>query len=175
MPEHGLETRDHGSGYTGLVQGGRGSWKGQSSKGITSNKVSVPLSGSCMHAQSRLTCCDPMDCNPPGSSVHGIFQARILEWVAISLSRGSSWTRDPTHVFMHWQAGGFFTIEPPGKPLWMGQPDLKALYPTGHMEIWEIRVRSQEIPVLITVFMKFTHYRYSCSSAESMAKNLSTG
>ena len=36
------------------------------------------------------TLCDPMDCSPPGSSVHGIFQARILEWVAISFSRGSS-------------------------------------------------------------------------------------
>ena len=38
--------------------------------------------------------CDPMDCGPPGSSVHGILQARILEWVAISYSRGSSWPRD---------------------------------------------------------------------------------
>ena len=38
-------------------------------------------------AQSCLTLCDPMDCNLPGSSVHGIFQARILEWVAISFSR----------------------------------------------------------------------------------------
>ena len=38
--------------------------------------------------------CDPMDCSPPGSSVHGISQARILEWVAISLSRGSSQPRD---------------------------------------------------------------------------------
>ena len=37
-----------------------------------------------MHAQSCLTVCDPMDCSPPGSSVHGIFQASILEWVAIS-------------------------------------------------------------------------------------------
>ena len=37
-----------------------------------------------------------MDCSPPGSSLHGISQARILEWVAISLSRGSSWPRDPT-------------------------------------------------------------------------------
>ena len=36
------------------------------------------------------TLCDPMDCNLPGSSVHGIFQARVLEWVAISFSRGSS-------------------------------------------------------------------------------------
>ena len=41
-------------------------------------------------AQSCHTLCDPMDCSPPGSYVHGIFQARILEWVAISFSRGSS-------------------------------------------------------------------------------------
>ena len=47
-------------------------------------------------AQSCLTVCDPMDCSPAGSSVHGIFQARILEWVAISSSRGSSWPRDWT-------------------------------------------------------------------------------
>ena len=40
-------------------------------------------------AQSCLTPCEPMDCSPPGSSVHGIFQARILEWVAIPFSRGS--------------------------------------------------------------------------------------
>ena len=39
-----------------------------------------------------------MDCSPPGFSVHGIFQARILEWIAISFSRGTSQTRDPTHV-----------------------------------------------------------------------------
>ena len=44
--------------------------------------------------QSRLTLCDPMDYNPPGSSVHGILQARILEWVAISSSWRSSWPRD---------------------------------------------------------------------------------
>ena len=44
------------------------------------------------------TLCDPMDCIPPGSSVHGIFQVRILEWVAISLSRGSSWPSDWTPV-----------------------------------------------------------------------------
>ena len=40
----------------------------------------------------------PYDCNPPGSSTHGIFQAGILEWVAISFSRGSSWPRDQTQV-----------------------------------------------------------------------------
>ena len=54
-----------------------------------------------------------MDCSPSGSSVHGIFPARILEWVAISSSRGSSWPRDQTHisctgrqVFYHWDTPG---------------------------------------------------------------------
>ena len=42
--------------------------------------------------------CDPMDCCLPGSSVHGIFQARILKWFAISYSRGSSWPRNWNHV-----------------------------------------------------------------------------
>ena len=49
-------------------------------------------------AQSCLTLCDPVDCSPPGSSIHGILQARILEWVAISFSRGSSQPRDRTQV-----------------------------------------------------------------------------
>ena len=52
------------------------------------------------------TLCDPMDCSPPGSSVHGVLQARILEWVAISFSRGSSWPRDWTWVSRI--AGRFF-------------------------------------------------------------------
>ena len=51
--------------------------------------------------------CDLMDCNQPGSSVHGISQARILEWVAISFSRGASWPRDRTWVSCI--AGRFFT------------------------------------------------------------------
>ena len=62
-------------------------------------------------AQSCPTLCDPMDCNPPGSSVHGIFQARILGWTAISSSRGSSQPRDWTQVFQI--AGRFFTTKPP--------------------------------------------------------------
>ena len=49
-------------------------------------------------AQLCLTLCDPMDCSPPGSSVHGIFQAIVLEWVAISFSKGSSQPRDRTRV-----------------------------------------------------------------------------
>ena len=49
-------------------------------------------------AQLCPTLSDPMDCSPPGSSVHGIFQARVLEWDAIAFSRGSSWLRDQTQV-----------------------------------------------------------------------------
>ena len=52
--------------------------------------------------------CDPMDCSPPGSSVHGILQERILEWVAIPFSRGSSRPRDRTPVYNI--AGKFFTV-----------------------------------------------------------------
>ena len=55
-----------------------------------------------------------MDCSPPHSSVRGIFQARILEWVAMSFSRGSSQPRNQTCI--SWIADRFFTAEPPGKP-----------------------------------------------------------
>ena len=71
----------------------------------------------CLVAQSCPTLCDPMDCSPPGSSVHGISQARILEWVAISFSRRSSQPRDRIHVSS--LAGRFFTSEPPGKLLYL--------------------------------------------------------
>ena len=59
-------------------------------------------------AQLCLCPCDPVDCSLPGSSVHGISQARILEWVAIPFSRESSWPRDWTQVFCI--AGRLFTI-----------------------------------------------------------------
>ena len=62
-----------------------------------------------MHAPLYLTLCNPMDCGLPGSSVHGISQARILEWIAISSSRGSSPPRDRT-------AGRYFVPVPPGSP-----------------------------------------------------------
>ena len=58
-------------------------------------------------AQSCLTLCDPTDCSPPGSPVHGVLQARILEWVAIPFSRGSSRPRDRTWVS---RIGGRFFV-----------------------------------------------------------------
>ena len=62
--------------------------------------------------QSCATLCDPMDCNPLGSSVHGILQARILEWVAMP-SSGSSWPRDWTHIsYIYLQASGLTEFIP---------------------------------------------------------------
>jgi len=77
----------------------------------------------CVCAQSLQSClplCDPKNCAPPGPSVHGILQARILEWVAMPSSRGSSQPRDWTYITcVSCIAGGFFThwpTNPPGKP-----------------------------------------------------------
>ena len=61
------------------------------------------------HAQLCPTLCDPMDCSLTGSSIHGIFQARILEWVAISFSRGSSRSPGTEHASVSPAlTGGFF-------------------------------------------------------------------
>ena len=62
----------------------------------------------CLVTQLSPSLCDPMDCSPPGFSVHGILQVRILQWVVMPFSRGSSQSRDRTQVFH--TAGGFFTI-----------------------------------------------------------------
>ena len=77
----------------------------------------------CSVAQSCPTLCNPMDCSPPGSSVHGIFQARILEWIAIPFSRRSSWPKGGTWVsgsacrfFTIWATRGvYMQPESPGK------------------------------------------------------------
>ena len=73
-------------------------------------------------AQPCLILYDCLDCSLPGSSVHGVFHARILEWVAISCSRGSSWPRDRTCIessglsLLHWQVN-CLSLAPPGKPI----------------------------------------------------------
>ena len=67
--------------------------------------------------QLYLTLCDPVDCSPPSSSVHGIVQARILEWVTMTSCRVPYQPRDQNSISCSsYIAGGFFTIEPPGKP-----------------------------------------------------------
>ena len=75
---------------------------------VRHDRVLLTLQIQVLVAQSCLTLCSPMDCSPQGSSAYGIFQARILEWVVISFSRGSSQPRDRTqasHI-----AGGLFTV-----------------------------------------------------------------
>ena len=81
--------------------------------GRNQQDVSGPCCCSCLVAQSCPILCDPMDCthppHPPGSTVHEISQTKILEWVAISSSRGSSRPRDPTGVSCIHR--GFFIIQ----------------------------------------------------------------
>ena len=70
-------------------------------------------------AQSCPTLWDPVDCSPPGSSVHGIFQVRILEWIGISSTPGdlSDTKIKPPSLSTPALAGEFFTTETPGKPV----------------------------------------------------------
>ena len=70
------------------------------------------------YAWSYPILCNSIECSPPGSSVHGILQAWLLEWVGFSSSRGSSWPRDQTRSSCNsCIAGGFFTTEPSGYPV----------------------------------------------------------
>ena len=89
----------------GSIQRGSAAWEGEwfvlwiweLGGGLAQReKVEIPCTRVSAHALSRVRLCHPMDCSPPGSSAHGILQARILEWVAISSSRGSSQPRDLT-------------------------------------------------------------------------------
>ena len=71
----------------------------------------TPTMSECSVAQSCLTLCNPLDCSPK-DSVHGVFQARILQWVSISSSRGSSWPRDWNWIScISWISDEFFTSE----------------------------------------------------------------
>ena len=75
---------------------------------ILIDRDNIVISYKVLVAQSCLTLCDPMGCSPPDSFVHEILQAGIVEWVAISFSRRSSFPKDQTQV--SWVAGGFFAI-----------------------------------------------------------------
>ena len=86
----------------------------------------------CAHSLS-LILYNPMDCSSPGSSVYGIFQARILEWVVISSPKGSFQPRDQTPTC--YVAGGFFTTEPSGKPCIYIHSFLKILSHIGHYRV----------------------------------------
>ena len=81
----------------------------------------IPILSMCvccvLVTQSCLTLCDPMDCSPPGSSAHGILQGRILEWLAIPFSRGSSWPEiEPGSPALQEDS---LPSEPPGISSWL--------------------------------------------------------
>ena len=122
-------------------------WKMRSPPWVTPTReiweVSDPLSSSNWWviwvnsevAQSCPTLCNPMDCSPSGSSVHGIFQARILEWVAISFSKGSSRPRDQmlhrlSHQGNHWVNNQLLTEFEvmPGKVFWKNMSNYQTRY-----------------------------------------------
>ena len=96
-------------------------WNGLASTSLISEWSEV--------AQSCPTLCDPVDCRLPGFSVHEIFQARILEWVAIPFSRGSSQPRDWTHVsYVCCTAGRFFTFWATEPPMVLGSVLISFFY-----------------------------------------------
>ena len=73
---------------------------------------------SCLVAKSCLILVTPIDCSLPGSSVHKIFQTKLLEWVTVPSCRGSFQPKDQTHVSRtSFIVGSFFTAKPPGKPM----------------------------------------------------------
>ena len=121
--------------------------------------------GGVLVAKLCLTLCDPMYCSLPVSSVHRTSQARILEWVAISFSRGSSWPSNRTQVSC---LAGFFTTEPPGKP-----KDLRAPSPSGvlYSQMTEQRQGTEQCPscrgsegtMLSFSCSGFNHKTCSCS------------
>ena len=100
--------------------------------------------------QSCPTLCNAMDCSPPGSSVLGILQARILEWVAISSSRGSSWTTDWTKVSHN--AGRFLTIWATAKLLFSSPvvSDSATPWTTAHQASLSLTI-SQSLPKFMSI------------------------
>ena len=93
---------------------------------FTSNGIKYVYTSCCFVTKFCPTFCNPVNCNPPSSSVQGILQARILERVAISFSRGSS--RPKARPASPALAGRFFTSEPPGKPIHTSGADLSSFF-----------------------------------------------
>ena len=111
-----------------------------------------------LHAKALQLCptlCDAMDCSPAFSSVHGILQARILEWVAMPSSRGFSLPKDRTHVSysLHWQVGSL-SLTPPGKPSIMYSYQKVTL----QMALFQLKLLSH--PFGIIIFLNFEYLFY---------------
>ena len=102
---------------------------------------------------SPVRLCSPLNCSPPGSSVHGILYVRLLEWVVISSSRGSSQLRDWTHVsYTLCIAGGFFTTMSPSKPIYReskGIPEKPSTEITAFSSITSQQIEGEKLEAVI--------------------------
>ena len=139
----------------------------------------------CVCAKSLQSCpavCSPIDCTPPGYSVRGILQARILEWVAISSSRGSSCPRDWTWVSsisLPWQAGSLPLVSPGKYVTWqihlipMWAPGISGCFHSGSVLPGEIIVSPVPDRVSFPLFYStmFLVLRPMCSVRNSKVKN----
>ena len=96
--------------------------------GLYNSQAGIKIARKIYGKPRQQTLCDPVDCRPPGSSVHGILQARILECVANPFSRGSSWPRDQAWVSCI--AGRFFTI-------WVTREAESYVFFSSHVWIWQ--------------------------------------
>ena len=129
-----------------------------------------------MCAQSCPTLCEPMDCSLPGSSVHGIFQARTLEWAAISSSRVSSLFRDRTHIF--WIASRFFTTAPPKKTSLKAQPVLNpdfTLILANSIIVTRVKEESEVMIFIITPVSRWVKYAEDVDSIPGLRRSSGGG
>ena len=114
---------------------------------INMNRPQVYMISESEVAQSCPSLCDPVDCSLRGSSIHGIFQARALEWVAISFSRGSSWSRDGT---------------------WVSHTASKRFY---HLSQYDILQQNYEL--ITQRKANATKFSYKCQNQKLLSKRLS--
>ena len=136
-------------------------------------KVRKPL---CMLSHFRLVrlCADPMDCSLPGSFVHGILQARILEWAAKPFSTGSSQPRDQTQVSCI--AGRFFiawaTREAPRRPLVITYSFFCRHQPTLVRNHWNVITVENSSERIITLFVQDIARARNATNINNMGKTL---
>ena len=117
--------------------------------------ISFFVYGCVLVAQSCMTLCDPVDCSPPGFSVHWILQARMLEWVAISFPRGSSQPRDKTRAFLI--AGRLFTM-------WATREAFYGWVIFNCIYVESITISSNAFPAFIEIIVWFFFFSFKGTS-----------
>ena len=125
----------------------------------------------CVCAHSVTSVCNPTDWSLPDSSVHGIFQARTLEGVAISYSRGSSWGIEPVSLVPPVLAGRFFTTVPPGSP-YLGLDAMLFVLVLKLFQLWLFLVSSC-IPMTYPIIMGLCEYVLSLGHCKMLHVTMS--